>query len=78
MRAPRDDLPRHGDQDIPAPRKPEGVMTVGAGTGAHGHSGGQWPGLDLNVSHPAGLASVILPLDRTSRASLDDTEDERG
>ena len=53
-------------------------MAVGAGAGARGHSGGQWPGLDLNVSQPAGLASVILPLDGTSRTSLDYAEDERG
>ena len=41
VRAVWDDLPRHGDQDIPARCKPEGVVTVGAGASSRGHPSGQ-------------------------------------
>jgi hypothetical protein len=80
VRAAREDLPCQCDQHIPAPSKPEEVTTVGAGMGARGHHpSGQRPSLDPDVTHRAGLAGVVLPLDRTSRAGFDHAgEEHRG
>ena len=56
VRAARDNLPRHDNQHIPALPQPEGVAAIGAGAGAHGHLGGQGPGLDPDPAHWAGFA----------------------
>ena len=40
----------------PALPEPEGVITVGVGSGACGHPGGHGPGLDPDVIQWAGLA----------------------
>ena len=74
----REDLPCRRDQRIPAPSESEEVVTAGAGAGARGHPGGQGPGLDPDVAHRVGLAGVVLPLDRTSRAGLDHAGEEHG
>ena len=74
----RDDLPRRGDQLIPALCEPEGVAAASSGAGGRGRSGGQRPGLDPDTTHQAGLASAVWPLDRTSRAGFHNAEDEGG
>ena len=55
MRAAREDLPPHREDDLPALPQPEWVMAVGTGTGAHCHPGGQGASLDPDVTQRAGL-----------------------
>jgi hypothetical protein len=53
-------------------------MTVGTGTGARGHPGGQGPGLDPDITQRPGFAEAAWTLDRTSRAGFDHAGNDRG